>query len=167
MRIREAKPTDAPRLAEIHLRGWQFTYKNILPNAYLSKLTIEDYTAKWHGWLRTTDPNTFHLVAEMHGYNVVGFVSGCPERTAVSRHWAELSAIYVLTEYKHKGIGTALFKMAVERFKKQGYKGMISWMLAENPAGAFYTKLGGTQKGARTKLIGGVTKELIAHEWTF
>jgi GNAT superfamily N-acetyltransferase len=167
MQIRDAKPTDASRLAEIHVRGWQFTYKGIIPNSYLSKLSIEEYTSKWSEKLRTKNPLNFHIVAELDDIHVIGFASVCPERTVVPRQWGELSMIYVLSRYHKQGVGTALFNEVIARLKKQGYKGMISWMLAENPAGAFYRKLGGTQQGVKTELIDGVMKELTAYEWTF
>jgi L-amino acid N-acyltransferase YncA len=167
MKIRPATPSDIPQLASIHVKGWQTTYKNILPDTDLSNLSIKAFSVKWQKWLQNPDPGLFHLVAEIDAKDIAGFAFAGPERTPVPRFWGELSAIYIQSPHQKQGIGTALFNSVVTTFKKEGYKGMISWMLAENPAGAFYKKLGGTRQGAKIEKFGGVMKELVAFEWTF
>jgi L-amino acid N-acyltransferase YncA len=167
MKIRNAIFNDIPRLAEIHVRAWQAAYAEILPADYLSSLSIEKATLKWSNWIKNPKPGQFHLVAEKEGHRVIGFASGGPEKTRSPRNWGELSAIYVQSGYQKQGFGTALFLSVVESFTHQGFKGMISWMLVENPAGGFYQKLGGKQKGSKEEIIGGMENKMIAYQWAF
>ena len=165
MMIRDAKFNDIPKLAKIHVRAWQDAYSDILPPDYLASLSIEKATLKWAKWIKNPEPGQIHLVAEKEGHRVIGFASGGPETTRSPRNWGELSAIYVQSGYQKQGFGTALFLSVVESFTHLGFKGMISWMLVENPAGTFYQKLGGIRKGSKEEIIGGMEKKLIAYQW--
>jgi GNAT superfamily N-acetyltransferase len=104
-------------------------------------------------------------VAESEDGWVVGFASGGQEMSQARNNWGELTAIYIPAEHQRKGIGSSLLRAAAARMKKQGCVGMASWMLKENPAGAFYRKMGGNTTTIRREIIGGVEKELIAFEW--
>jgi len=167
MKIRDANFKDIPRLAKIHVRTWQEAYSDILPPDYLAGLSIEKAEQKWAYWLKNPDAGQIHLVAEKEGRGVIGFASGGPEKARSQRNWGELSAIYVQSGYQKQGFGTELFLSVVETFTKKRFKGMISWMLVENPAGAFYRKLGGTKKGSKKEIIGLMEKKLIAYQWRF
>ena len=126
MKIRDAEIDNAPMLAHIHAKAWQIAYQGILPAEYLAKLSVERSLERWNGWIARPEPGQFHLVAEVEGKGVVGFASGCPERTKAPKNWGELTAIYLLPENQKQRIGSALFHAVVERFMTQGYSGMIS-----------------------------------------
>ena len=166
MRIRDAKIDDAPSLAQVHVESWQIAYRGILPALYLANLSIERATEIWQGWIKRPEPGQFHLVSEKEEFGIVGFASGCPEKAMTSRNRGELTAIYLLPEYQKQRIGGALFQAVVGRFVMQGYSGMISWMLSENPAGPFYRKMGGVPAATKLEIVGGVEKELTAFGWT-
>ena len=167
MKIREANYQDIPRLAKIHVRAWQEAYSDILPPDYLASLSIEKAEARWAHWLKNPVVGQIHLVAEKEGSGVIGFASGGPETTRSQRNWGELSAIYVQSRYQKQGFGTALFRSVMKSLAQQGFKGMISWMLAENPARAFFQKLGGIRKGSKEEIIGDMEKKMIAYQWAF
>jgi GNAT superfamily N-acetyltransferase len=165
MRIRDAQPEDVYRLAEIHTRTWQSSYRGILGADYLASLCVEDAAQRWRGWILNPRPGQFHLVAESEGGGVVGFASGGPGMTQDRKKWGDLNAIYILEEHQRKGIGSALLRAAAARMKKQGCDGMVSWMLRENPAGTFYRKMGGIPVDKKVEVIGGVEKDLTAYGW--
>ncbi len=165
MRIRDAQIGDADRLAEIHTRTWQSSYRDILSADYLASLRVENGAERWRGWILNPRPGQFHLVVESEDGGVVGFASGGPEMTQTRRNWGELTAMYILEEHQRRGIGRALLRAAAARMKNQGCVGMVSWMLSENPAGTFYRKMGGNPIDKKVEIIGGVEKELTAYGW--
>jgi hypothetical protein len=49
--IRAAQAVDAERVAEIHVRAWQWAHRDLLPAAFLAGLSVERRTAYWRRWL--------------------------------------------------------------------------------------------------------------------
>jgi hypothetical protein len=45
--IRAARVTDAPQIALVHVRSWQFAYRGLLPQVYLDGLDPAQRVGRW------------------------------------------------------------------------------------------------------------------------
>ena len=61
MIIRKAILTDAPMIAKVHVDSWRTTYKDIIPKAFLDKLSYEQRTGLWYR--NISEENNYVLVA--------------------------------------------------------------------------------------------------------
>lgn len=79
MLIREATPADAAAIARVHVESWRATYRGIVPDDYLARLSREGWERTWANTLRgagDADAGTAVFVAEDDAGQVVGFASG-------------------------------------------------------------------------------------------
>ena len=162
--IRSATFSDASAIAQVHVEGWRTAYKNFLPDHVLSDLSVEARKNVWLEILGNESAHAFTFVAETDG-TIVGFVNGGPERTSDTLFVAEIYAIYLLENHRRQGVGTALFRTAVEFLVSHRLDSMKVWVLSDNPYRSFYERHGGCVVGEKPITIGG--KELIetAYGW--
>lgn len=143
-RIREMKPEDARRVAQISIAGWRFAYSNIFPEAFLDELDEEVRTRNWKKGIIENKPDLFRYVFEENG-EVMGFICGKNNRDIelVPEADAELWAIYSDPSRIGQGIGGALLDHFCHTLKKNGYKTVLIWSLEANDIGRrFYLKKG-------------------------
>ena len=146
MIIRKATAGDAAAIARVHVDTWRTTYKGILPDDYLAKLSYESYQQMWERSLSNPNPTCVAYVAEHKSNGIVGFASGGAERQGDFKYKAELYGIYVLAEHQRRGIGTMLIQAVTGELAEHGFVNIVLWALeANHPARAFYEALGGRQ----------------------
>ncbi|MBD3861263.1 GNAT family N-acetyltransferase [Bacillus sp. 28A-2] len=136
MKVRHAVQKDIPKIAEIHVKSWQTTYRGIISQKYLDRLNIEE---KEESWRRKSLEGTF-VVEDDDG--VFGFASFGKQRD--ERYLAydgELYAIYLLQQKQKAGAGIALIEKGVADLIENGYKNMLLWVFEQNSAKQFYQKL--------------------------
>src|SRR5262245_26903256 len=141
--IRRATAGDAPAIARVRVDSWRTTYRGMIPDAYLDGMQVEASTALWDRVL-TAGPNTACVFVAERGLDVVGFGAG--NRLAEPKHGfdAELTAIYLRTEFQRAGLGRQLVGAVAEAQRANGATGLITWVIAANKrARAFYQGLGG------------------------
>ena len=160
--IREATPDDARAIATVHVASWRSTYRGLLDDLYLDNLSVDDHEARWQRLLAGGNGDTF--VAE-EGGEVVGFASCGRERDQDPIYLGELYAIYLLESHQRRGIGRLLVSVVAERLIELEYRSMLVWVLAANPARAFYESLAGTFIRSRQMEIGGENKEEAGYGW--
>ncbi len=160
--IRPAGVEDAQGIARVHIHSWLTTYRGLMPDSVLDKLSVERQAEKWEASLRT--PRTSTVVAEENG-QIVGFVSFGPEPGNDFRYQGELYAIYILEAYQRQGIGRMLVRAAAEGLLARNFPNMMLWVLSTNPARAFYEKLGGKLLRERTVEFNGVPLKEAAYGW--
>jgi ribosomal protein S18 acetylase RimI-like enzyme len=163
--IRRATIDDCAGIAKVHIDSWRTTYKNIVPQEYLSNLSYDDRENRWKVILSDSNQIHFMYVAVDENGKIVGFADGGPERSNDPIHDCELYAIYLLKEYQRQGIGQKLVKAVVEDLSNQ-YHSMLVWVLADNPSRYFYENIGA--KYVRESKITIAEKELveIAYGWS-
>lgn len=105
------------------------------------------------------------LVAEDDS-GVFGFASAGKLRDSIGAYDAELYAIYLLHQKQKNNAGKALLQKMAEDLLRAGFKSLIVWVLAENPAVGFYQHLGGLQVAEKEIEIGGARLREIAFGWT-
>lgn len=165
MHVRPANGNDAAAIARVHVQSWHTTYKGIVPDDFLAGLSDAQREQMWRRVL--TDPGrpSFVYVAEEDRGQVVGFVSGGPERRGDPVFTGELYAIYLLAAYQGQGLGRQLVRTLVRRLRQEGMTALRLWVLAENPARTFYERLGGRVVDEKTVTIGGVPLIEVAYGW--
>lgn len=107
----------------------------------------------------------FVYVAENDDGQIIGFVSGGPERSGDAIYKGELYAIYVLAEHQGKGIGRGLARVTCHRLIEQGMTTMLVWVLDTNPWRAFYEALGGKPAREKQETIGDATLTEVGYGW--
>jgi GNAT superfamily N-acetyltransferase len=162
MRVREATIEDARAIAEAHLASWKTTYPGIVPQGYIDGLRVEDGAARWE--MRLTEKANTVLVAEDEA-GVFGFCAGGGVMHPVERYEGELGAIYLLASHQRKGAGAALVRRLAGELRGQGFQNMVVWVLRDNPACAFYQRMGGVKVAEQMIEIGGVSLPEIAFGW--
>ena len=149
--FRQAVEADAPALAALHIRAWQWAYRGQLPDAHLDDLTSdrERRTAWWREALGRAASEERTWVAEVAG-RIAGFASTYPSQDAeTARDTAVLAAIYLDQEVAGRGIGRALLAYAMADLRRRGFPAAILWVLATNErARRFYEAAGWRPDGA-------------------
>ena len=145
--IRKATIDDAPACAEIHCRGWEAAYADLIPTEIIARKNATR-PAAWPGYLAS---GLFdYYVAALEG-DVVGFLSmrqpdahenlpGC---------YYEVGALYLRPPVYRRGIGRQLMAYAEEQARSLGKTALMLWVLEENaPSRRFYEACGYRPDGA-------------------
>ena len=161
--VRPAEIDDAAAIAAVHVASWRTTYRNLLPADFLTALDESSYEARWRRTIREGVGRVY--VAEDQG-RVVGFASGGRERAGEDRYAGELYAIYVLEGAQHRGHGKRLVQAVVTAIRQMKLPNMIVWVLRDNqPARAFYERLGGVYVRSQPITIGTSLLEEVSYGW--
>ncbi len=119
VRIREAAPADARACAEVHVEGWRWAYRGLLPDGYLDRVSVEDRERTWREGVAGSGERVA-WVAEREG-RVIGLcVTGPSEDADADRSTAEVYAIYLLPEVVGTGVGRALLDSSTPRSTSAG-----------------------------------------------
>ncbi|WP_386055666.1 GNAT family N-acetyltransferase [Thalassobacillus hwangdonensis] len=164
-KIRKATYEDAEKIADVHVKSWKSTYKDLIEEKDLSNMTLENRTALWETVLKVPVNGQIVLVLEDENGGIIGFVSGGKERT---RHYGfdgEIYAIYLLEEHQRKGYGTDLLRAFTNEMASAGYESLLVWVLTHNPSSQFYASHGAKQVEAEMVTIGEGTYEETAFGW--
>ena len=89
MVIRPAKVEDAYDIARVHVDSWRETYRSIVPDSVLEKLSTDQRAEVRAKVLREKKPGTLCLVAEDEG-GIFGFAVGGPNRETGTEYDSEL-----------------------------------------------------------------------------
>jgi len=141
---RLAIPTDSPRLAKIQVDSYQIGYRGLLPDAFLDEFTYDEQTQDWHDILSDptynmqTDP--IYVAINFEGI-IMGYAMGRVLDDAPCE--CELRAMHVLKAFQRQGVGTTLIHARAQHFANMGYTSIMLWTLHNNPARAFFEKIGG------------------------
>ena len=162
MKIREALLSDVRGIAEVHVDSWITTYTNIVPAAYLKRLTYEGREQLWRENISVNEV----FVAENNDGQIVGFSSGGKERSGhYPDYKGELYAIYVLEDDQRSGIGERLLKPIIDQLQQQNIFTMIVFVLEENPSRKFYEFLGAEKIDSVQMELSGKTFNEIVYGW--
>ncbi|MEO0534478.1 MAG: GNAT family N-acetyltransferase [Cyanobacteria bacterium P01_A01_bin.123] len=166
MIVREATLQDIPTIARVHVDSWQTTYRGIVPDEYLARLTYEHRTQRWHQlFSRAVQDKHFTYVAEHDSAGVVGFANGGMERSGDRVYTGELMAIYLLQGHQRQRLGYRLTQTVAQRLHQLGINSMLTWVLVDNPACQFYAALGGKPVREQTLEVGDQSFIEVAYGW--
>jgi GNAT superfamily N-acetyltransferase len=161
--IREAKLSDAAKIARVNVETWKSTYQELLPPQQLALVTFPDRKNYAREIIKSKDKGI--VVAEMERGEIVGFAAFGPERAGGLPFKGELYVIYVLKAFQRKGIGSRLMMAVRKKLLEMGIHSLMVWTLYNNPYQRFYQALGGTIVYARTLDIEGFKTLERAYGW--
>ena len=140
MIVRPARIEDALPIATIHVEAWRVAYRGIVPDDYLSALSIDQR----HGvWQQILTGGESVWVGE-DGRKIVGWISAAGARDAdASQATGEIWAVYVDPGHWSQGVGRALCAAAEQDMRRKGFTDTILWVLKDNErALRFYVSIG-------------------------
>ncbi|MFI1962948.1 GNAT family N-acetyltransferase [Streptomyces pathocidini] len=149
LRVREMTEADIEAVAAIRVRGWQFAYAGLMPQAYLDAMTVEEDAERRREHFARGRLAADNLVAERGG-SVVGWSCTGPCRDEDAEPGdGELYALYVRPDQVATGVGRALLTESVRRATARGHAHLRLWVLQGNTrARRFYESAGFTPDGA-------------------
>lgn len=150
--IRKATTEDANRMAEIHVFGWRFAYRNLVSDEFLfKKLEVVKRAALFKQAIEEHIEDNY--VFEENGITKALMAIG-PCRDNDKKGSFELWGIYVDPLWTRGGIGSRMMEFFEQRALELGYKDIYLWVLEGNCIGInFYTKSGYQPDGTK-KLLG-------------
>jgi L-amino acid N-acyltransferase YncA len=160
--IRQAGMEDAHSIASVYVQSWKTTYAGIVPDSYLVSLSAESRTENWREQI-SAGAATVLVVEDKMG--VFGFVCGGMLPDQIDGFDAELYAVYLLQEKQKHGAGKALTRQRASILYEKGFRSLVVWVLAKNPAVEFYRHLGSSEVATKQIEIGGVQLTELAFGW--
>jgi ribosomal protein S18 acetylase RimI-like enzyme len=161
--VREARPDDAARIAELHVEGWQ-EFRSFVPRELMAARTVAARTDEWSEFLAGDRSGTWTTVAELRG-SVVGFASTRllpePELGALG----EIKNLFVDGAARTRGIGKRLLADAAQWLAANGGEPISLYSFTENPYRGAYDRLGGAVIGERPTDWGGIVVPETGYLW--
>ncbi|MBM7600196.1 L-amino acid N-acyltransferase YncA [Virgibacillus halotolerans] len=162
--IRRATLEDADTITTIHVKSWKSTYSELLDQEDLSNITYENRRALWEAVLSMEKKGTCTFVI-YDEKQIVGFVSGGPERTKRFGYDSEIYNIYLLDEFQKKGLGARLLNAFAKEMKELGHESILVWVLKQNPSSRFYERYHAEPVGEEITTIGDGRYQETAYGW--
>lgn len=158
-------PSDAADLAHVHVKAWRETYRGLLPQAYLDRMSLDAHARRFGARLEHPGANHVTLGAEARS-GLVGYCEGHAWASPFGGE-AEIHTLYVLRAAQGEGVGKRLLQDAVRVLKDAGANGLIIWCLAANlKARGFYERMGGQAAAQRAgRGPGGGKVREVAYGW--
>jgi GNAT superfamily N-acetyltransferase len=153
--ILPAGPGDAAELARAHVRAWRETYRGLLPDLWLDRLSVPVQTRRWRQRLTRARDGEVVLVAEGPA-GVIGYCEGVG---------AEVHTLYLIRDAQKVGLGRRLLVATARVLEAHGATALSLWVLDGNAnARAFYVHLGACPHAHRpvTGWGGGFTETCFA-----
>lgn len=165
MIVREARLEDASGIARVVVDTWLTTYRGLMPDEHLDKLSYEDKELKYRELLQNPSKDKFAFVAENNAGHVIGVVTGGLERLGQTIYEGEIYAIYVLEAYQRKGVGKNLFRITIEWLQGRNINSLLVWVLEGSKFRAFYESLLGQEVDRKKFEYNEFIADLVGYGW--
>lgn len=143
-----AGPDDALALAEVHVASWRESYRGLIADSYLDRMSVAQHAKRFHQSLIRPEPHSATLAAADRD-GLVGYVAGGPSRSRRPGE-AEIQTLYVRLFAQRVGLGRRLLVSAARVFADMGARSLMISTLRDNlPARRFYEHLGGKAENPR------------------
>ena len=159
-----AGPSDAEDLARVHVASWRETYRGLLADAFLARMSEPGFSRRFRRALN--DPGDAVTLAAADRYGLVGYAQGAASRRGVPGE-AEIQTLYVLRQAQGEGLGQRLMTETARALAAQGSTSLMISVLRDNiRARGFYEHLGGEPEAARQEPgPGGRLLYEVAYRW--
>jgi len=151
--FRAAAVEDARAIAEVHVEGWRWGYRDILPATVLDTLDVDERTARWTALLTDPRPGDRRVVAVDAGGPIVGFVAtgAADDDVAPPPEGAgELFAIYLRDGWQGRGLGRGLLAAARRSLAEAGFAVAVLWVFDANERARRVYEAGGWRPDGAT-----------------
>jgi ribosomal protein S18 acetylase RimI-like enzyme len=154
--IRRATLEDAATIAAIHVRGWQWGYRSLMPESLLLSLSIPAREASWREQLdpEQLDPaleQRTWLVEEEDGQALAFVTCGKARDDDVPPMTGEVYALYQEDHAGRTGAARLLMDHAVADLHERGFVLAVLWVLAENERARRFYERGGWRADGKTR----------------
>ena len=159
-----AGPTDAEDLARVHVTSWRETYRGLLPDAFLARMSEPGFARRFARDLASPEGAVTLAVGGRHG--LVGYAQGGRSRRGVAGE-AEIATLYLLRQAQGQGLGARLMAEMARALAARGATSLMISVLRDNiRARGFYEHLGGQPEAPRREPGpgGGLLYE-VAYRW--
>lgn len=161
--IRKAALEDAEAIAKVHVASWQTTYKGIMDEGFLKRLSVEKRKELWMN--NIPRERSIVLVAELDG-EIIGFADGSPVKEGEYPGYdGDITSIYFYEEHQGKGYGKMLLNELFDGFRQQGFTSAIVKVLEHNAACRFYEALGAKRIDENMIEVAGGKANLLTYAW--
>jgi ribosomal protein S18 acetylase RimI-like enzyme len=164
-----AGPSDAEELARVHVTSWRETYRGLLADAFLARMSEPGFTRRFRRALNA--PGDSVTLAAADRYGLVAYAQGGMSRRGVASlaegGEAEIATLYVLRQTQGAGLGKQLMAETARALAAQGATSLMISVLRDNiRARGFYEHLGGEPEAARQEPgPGGRLLYEVAYRW--
>ena len=162
IKYRQANIADIPSVAKVHVQSWRESFKGIVPQSYLDKMSEEKRKLAFEKAFTIKGYKMF--VAEDPKHGIVGFAD-CGESRYNKLVEGELYAIYLLKDFQRKGIGKLLFSLVIRGLVANGKNSISLVCLEKSPYKYFYEKLNGKLHQKDVTLIEGLEFVTLTYIW--
>ncbi|MFL5298186.1 MAG: GNAT family N-acetyltransferase [Phenylobacterium sp.] len=159
-----AGPFDAEELARVHVTSWRETYRGLLPDAFLARMSEAGFARRFGRELAVTEAGVTLAAADRQG--LVAYAQGGASRRGVAGE-AEIATLYVLRQAQGRGLGAQLMGEMARALSARGATTLMISVLRDNiRARGFYEHLGGVAETARQERgPGGALLYEVAYRW--
>jgi len=164
IKFRPAIISDLPSISRVLVDTWRSTFTGLLPSEFLDNMSYIHQEARHRRIFELSE--VYYYVATNAADEIIGFASGGPTRIHNFRQGNEIYAIYVLTTYQGKKIGTNLIRCVIDSLQSSGREGLVVIALGINPFRLFYEHLGGTKIPIEPITIGSMAVNQVAYTWS-
>jgi ribosomal protein S18 acetylase RimI-like enzyme len=159
-----AGPADAEALARVHVAAWRETYRGLLSDAFLARMSEPGHVRRFRRELTRPAPCWVTLAAT-NPYGIFGYVSGGPSRAGAEGE-AEIATLYLLRAAQGRGAGKRLLQAAVRALAAEGARSLVISVLRDNHhARSFYEHLGGVADAPHEGYGPGGRVWEVAYRW--
>ncbi|WP_231689568.1 GNAT family N-acetyltransferase [Bacillus sp. FJAT-27245] len=161
--IRKATLEDAGAIAKVHVASWQTTYKGIMDEGFLRRLSVDKRKELWLN--NIPREGSIVLVAELD-CEIIGFADGSPVKEGEYPGYdGDVTSIYFYEEHQGKGYGKQLLNRLLDGFRQQGFTSAIVKVLEDNSACRFYESLGARHIDENMIEVAGGKANLLTYAW--
>lgn len=142
--IRSARRDDAEGIGRVQAESRHATYRGIMSDAALAKITVEERTRWWTRALKSYDDNWFVFVVEVSD-QIVGFSCTGPAGFGAGSTIAEYDFyfLYLLPGWERRGLGRELVERTFSALRERAVPDVQILCLRGTQAYLFYEAVGG------------------------
>ena len=151
--VRTALPEDSGIVGEVHSKAWKSAYRGIFPDEYIDADTAAKRTAEFLESIKDSKCTYFLLEETDQAAGIV--------KTREENNSLEIESIYILDEYRGKGIG-GQFMDYIKTYKH--FDSIFLWVLEANAkARRFYENNGFVLTGDSRTINRGIDLEQLRY----
>lgn len=167
MQLRHATAADVETVIALYVRGWQTTYRGLVPDDFLDALPDHTKSRVYLSMLLTAPREDVQVWLAEEGDDAIGFIAAGYSRDIPDPKVAEIYAVYVDSAAHSKGVGRALFTACRDALKAFGFKRLHVWAFSANTGAHKAYEAWGANPTGETRTVTTGSKHLAetAYAW--
>lgn len=162
--IRPAQVSDAPGIAHVLVDTFLDTYRGIMQDSVLNRLSIPGRSTRWEQVIAAKGSDIVLVAVDDATNRVLGYAYGGTSRD-VSMSDGEIYHLYIHPKAQGHRLGERLFKAFARTLWMEGYVSMVVHVLEGNTAIHFYQRMGGFAMGSHMTTIDGIPYRENSFRW--